>query len=209
MEIYWFNKLSSTQLYLLDALKNGTLTAPVAVVAKYQTDGIGSRGNRWIGYEGGLFLSFALKLDSLPNDLNLASASIYFGYLTKEYLNSLGSKVWLKWPNDLYIDDKKIGGIITKVFQNTIVCGIGINLKNSAKEFGILDIDVELNSLVLGLLERFEKGKSWKQIFRNFSVEFYQSLTTGNFPNSDSFKEAILLEDGSLEINKKRVYSLR
>ena len=52
-----------------------------------------------------IFFSFAIKIDELPTDLKLESASIYFAYLLKETLYELGSCVWLKWPNDFYIDD--------------------------------------------------------------------------------------------------------
>lgn len=56
---------------------------------------------------GNLFFSFVLKRNDLPSDLQIQSASIYFSYILKEVLALEGSKIWLKWPNDFYIDNKK------------------------------------------------------------------------------------------------------
>ena len=114
MDILYFNELTSTQTYLVEQLKDKKVSAPIAVIAKRQTAGIGSRDNSWEGGDGNLFFSFALDIESLPNDLALSSASIYFSYIMKELLMDLTDDVWLKWPNDLYQNEHKIGGTITK-----------------------------------------------------------------------------------------------
>ena len=97
--------VDSTQTYLKSKIKANEISAPHAVVANMQTSGLGSRDNLWEGLEGNLFLSFAMKLDSLPKDLKLESASIYFSYILKMTLSELNSKVLIKWPNDFYIND--------------------------------------------------------------------------------------------------------
>ena len=109
MEIHWFESLDSTQSYLVDALRSDTLSAPVCVGTDIQTSGRGSRGNSWIGVKGNLFISVAIKRVMLPDDLKLESSSIYLAFLMKELLASQVSKLWLKWPNDFYLEEKKSG----------------------------------------------------------------------------------------------------
>ena len=60
MEILYLDEVTSTQTWLIEQIKKNKLTPPVAVYAKKQTLGVGSRGNSWIGEDGNLFLSFAI-----------------------------------------------------------------------------------------------------------------------------------------------------
>ena len=128
MEILSFDTLASTQKYLLEELEKKTLQAPIAIIAQQQSSGVGSRDNSWSGGEGNFFASVAVELEMLPKDLSLSSASIYFSFIMKQTLEALGENIWLKWPNDFYINDDKIGGTITQKVKNVLVCGIGINL---------------------------------------------------------------------------------
>ena len=205
------DELSSTQLYLIEQIKTKQLSAPIAVIAKKQTAGIGSRDNGWEGGEGNLFFSFALKLESLPNDLPLSSASIYFSYIMKEILEELTENIWLKWPNDLYQNKHKIGGIITKKIDNILVCGMGINLKKNSNSFEALNLNIEANILLKDYLEMVEKFPKWKHIFSKYAIEFERTKDVSAHVKGEhkSLKKAILWEDGSLIIDKKRVYSLR
>jgi BirA family transcriptional regulator, biotin operon repressor / biotin---[acetyl-CoA-carboxylase] ligase len=84
LEIHYFNTLPSTQNYLLEKLKEGSLEAPVAVMSLEQSSGVGSRENTWSGGEGNFFASIALDIDMLPDDLPIGSASIYFSFIMKQ-----------------------------------------------------------------------------------------------------------------------------
>ena len=212
MKIIYLDKVDSTQKYLKERLKQKKLISPVCIYSDFQTNGIGSRGNIWVGIKGNLFFSFSLKIKDLPNDLKIESSSIYFSYILKEILQNLGSKVWIKWPNDFYMDDKKIGGVITEVIKDDIICGIGLNLKNAPDGFGVLDIAVDKKELIEKFLKNLKNLVSWKQVFRKYEVEFYKSkifLTNLDNKKQISLKDAKLLDDGSLEINGERIYSLR
>ncbi|MEA3227508.1 MAG: biotin--[acetyl-CoA-carboxylase] ligase, partial [Campylobacterota bacterium] len=148
MQILYLKSIDSTQLHLKKLLKEGKISLPFALSADIQTSGVGSRDNSWTGLKGNLFLSFALELTQLPKDLKLESASIYFSYLLKETLSELNSNVWLKWPNDFYIEKSKIGGMITNIVGDTIVCGVGINLVDAPSKFNILDITISKEKLL-------------------------------------------------------------
>jgi len=207
----YLKSVESTQVYLKQLLKEKKITAPHAVISDIQTDGIGSRDNTWKGMDGNLFLSFAIPFDDLPYDLKLESSSIYFAYLLKDVLNHLNSSVWLKWPNDFYIKDKKIGGMITNIVDDNLICGVGINLVSSPSEFDILDIKIDKQKLLKLYLQNIEKKVLWKQVFSKYKLEFYRNKNY--YTHSDNVKisldTASLEDDGSITINGKRIYSLR
>ena len=211
MEILCFNTLPSTQKYLLELLEEGKIQAPVAVISSEQSSGLGSRDNSWSGGEGNFFASIALDLDMLPQDLPLGSASIYFSFIMKQTLESLGENIWLKWPNDFYLNDEKVGGTITKKVNNTLVCGIGINLKNSQNGYRALQCDISPQKLLDNYLLALEKFPKWKHIFSEYEIEFELSRKFSVHIENDkkSLSDATLCEDGSLIIEGKRVFSLR
>ena len=211
MKITYLDSIGSTQTYLKQSLKNNSIKAPHAVVSKMQTDGIGSRENSRTGIEGNIFLSIAILLYDLPRDLKLESASIYFAYILKETLCELNSSTWLKWPNDFYIDDLKIGGMITNIVGNTLICGVGLNLVNSPQEFGVLDIRISNDELLKLYFKNIEKKVLWKQVFSKYKLEFYrnQNFFTHNNNLRIFLGDAKLQSDGSIISNGERIYSLR
>ena len=207
----YLNSVGSTQTHLKNLLKSSNLELPFAVVANIQTDGVGSRDNSWTGLEGNLFLSFAISLEDLPEDLKLESASIYFSYLLKDVLTNLNSSVWIKWPNDFYIDNAKIGGMITNIVGKTLLCGVGINLVNSPDSFKNLDIVINRDKLLMLYFKNIEKRVSWKQVFSKYKLEFplNQKFYTHNNNLKISLADAKLQSDGSIVINGERIYSSR
>ena len=211
LEIYSFETLPSTQKYLVEEIRKGELLTPIALIAAEQSEGVGSRENSWSGGEGNFFASFAVDLADLPADLSLSSASIYFAYIMKQTLKEQGEKVWLKWPNDFYLDGEKVGGVITQKVENSLVCGIGINLKKSSNGFKALYSDISTDYLLKSYLEAVEKFPKWKQIFSEYQIEFELSrefsVHIENYQKS--LRDALLCEDGSLLIEGKRVFSLR
>ncbi|MGA1933484.1 biotin--[acetyl-CoA-carboxylase] ligase [Arcobacter sp. YIC-464] len=211
MKIIRLNKVDSTHTYLREYVNNNEINEITCIVADIQTNGIGSRGNTWQGKSGNLFFSFVMKKDTLPNDLPLQTTSIYFSFLLKKVLEKFDSKVWLKWPNDFYIDDKKIGGTITNLSKDLIFCGIGLNLFEVTDEFGKLDISIDKETILENYFLELEKQISWKQIFSDFKIEFDKSrkfqATIDN--KKIPLKNAILNSDGSINLNNKKVFSLR
>ena len=199
MEIIYFKELESTQKYLLENLKPN-----ICIWTDNQTNGIGSRGNSWIGESGNLFFSFAVKQNSLPEDLPIQSISIYYMYQLKILLNDIGSKVKFKWPNDLYLENK-VGGIISNIKNDIIIIGIGLNTHKSIN-FESIDIDID-NEDILKLYFRYlDKKLKWKDIFESYKKEFYKNKF---ITNGIDLTKSKLNDDGSIEINNERIYSLR
>lgn len=88
------------------------------VVAEHQTAGRGRLSHRWDAPPGtALLVSFVLAPDPV---LSLAA-----GVAAAE---ACGKGVRLKWPNDLLLDGRKVGGILVESSPSKAICGIGINL---------------------------------------------------------------------------------
>ncbi|KEY38688.1 biotin--[acetyl-CoA-carboxylase] ligase [Helicobacter pylori] len=199
-----FESLPSTQTYLLEKLKNDALKAPILIVAKNQSAGIGSRGNIWEGTKSALTFSLALNASDLPKDLPMQASALYLGFLFKEVLKELGSQTWLKWPNDLYLGGQKIGGVLVNVYKGMRVCGIGVNRVST--KWACLDIGASDDWIIEGFLKKIEENLFWGEVLSKYALEFHRS-NSFNFHNdwgkAVSLKDAELLEDGRVCIKGK------
>ncbi len=211
MEIIYYKSISSTHKFLIEELKNGRIDIPKCIVAQEQTDGIGSRGNKWIGKQGNLFLSLCVDLKQLPKDLPLQSSSIYFAYIFKEIIAKKGSKIWVKWPNDFYIKDKKIGGVITHMLTDVIVCSIGLNIAEAPMDYDKIDIVLDREIMIKEFVKEVKKFISWKKVFSKYRIEFQKSKKFHVHSENKllSLNDAKLNFDGSISINNKKVYNSR
>ncbi|MCM1983207.1 biotin--[acetyl-CoA-carboxylase] ligase [Lyngbya confervoides] len=148
--IYCYPTVDSTNRILWDHLQAGAATGTV-VLAQQQTAGRGQWGRPWVSAPGGLYCSLAIA-PQLPvakgGRITLASA-----WGVARQLRSLGVPVALKWPNDLYLHSRKLGGILTEtaVRRGVIhqaVIGIGVNWTNP----------VPPNAIALGTVSRAVGG---------------------------------------------------
>jgi BirA family transcriptional regulator, biotin operon repressor / biotin---[acetyl-CoA-carboxylase] ligase len=137
--LHAFETVLSTNRTLWELIDQGAI-APTVVLATQQTAGRGQRGRQWQSDAGGLYLSVALA-PNLPashsTQLTLCSA---WGIATA--LRSYSIPVFIKWPNDLLLLGRKLGGILTetRIQQGQItkaVVGVGINWRNGVPESGI------------------------------------------------------------------------
>ena len=112
-------EIDSTQNYakklILDKEKN------FVVVSDIQTSGRGRNGHNWTSPFGGLWFSFDVNLES-------KFLTLLIGIATKEVLKEeYKCELKIKWPNDLILDGKKVGGILCERIENKVIAGIGIN----------------------------------------------------------------------------------
>lgn len=213
LNLFVFDEIDSTQTWLLNQIKKRKdFPLPACVLAQKQTLGIGSRGNGWESVEDALLFSFAFSKKDLPQDLPLQSLSIYVGSMMGEFLEKSGFDVWVKWPNDLYINESKIGGIITQSVGESCVCGIGINLLSQSFESLKIPMNLEQKKQFIdNFLRFFFTYPTWSEILGNYKLKFYKNYPF-SFHYGDqilSFKDASLCEDGAIMIDNQKIYSLR
>ena len=129
-----FSTVGSTMDLLHQLAADGAEPGTV-VVADEQTSGRGSRGRAWRSPPGGLWLS-ALYRPRAPAGVELLSLRV--GLTIAEAVEALGPglRVAIKWPNDLMLDDRKLGGVLCEArWQGEglawVVVGIGLNVTNA------------------------------------------------------------------------------
>lgn len=138
------------------------------VIAASQIRGRGRFDRRWVSPSGGIYLSVILKPYINPSKLPLITFFSSVAVVrTIRGLTKLGAAV--KWPNDIVILDKKVGGILCEAARNTIVVGVGINLNASLSLFPRslkkqvtsikfeLGMEVDRDKIIKILLEEFDK----------------------------------------------------
>lgn len=123
--------IDSTNQYLLDRVDS--LESGSVCLAEYQAKGRGRRGREWVSpFGSNLYLSMFWRLDA-----GMAAAmglSLVVGVAIVEALEEMGlTGVKLKWPNDLYYQDKKLAGILVEMSGQAgaaanLVIGMGLNL---------------------------------------------------------------------------------
>ncbi|MHA2939751.1 bifunctional biotin--[acetyl-CoA-carboxylase] ligase/biotin operon repressor BirA [Vibrio sp. RC27] len=132
--------IDSTNRFLLD--KSEELDSGTVCVAEYQSKGRGRRGRQWLSpFGANLYLSMYWRLDA-----GMAAAmglSLVVGVAVVEALETLGIEgIKLKWPNDLYYQDKKLAGILVEMSGQAggaahLVIGMGMNLMMRQEESDI------------------------------------------------------------------------
>ncbi len=132
-KIIRLGSINSTNTYLKELTNNELVAEGTIVCAENQTAGRGQRGNTWLSAKNeNLLLSFVVYPKFLAADrqfLLSEMTALAVADLLKQYLKN----VTIKWPNDLYVNDLKIAGILIEhsisgaAIDKTIV-GIGLNV---------------------------------------------------------------------------------
>ena len=122
----------STNDDLLEAGKQG---APhgTGLAARAQTAGRGRRGHKWDSTVGNLLLSIVLRPSVNPAKFSGLAAVSGLAVLKALEKQGLASEIALKWPNDLVVRERKLGGILVEAARDNegkpfAVCGIGVNV---------------------------------------------------------------------------------
>jgi BirA family biotin operon repressor/biotin-[acetyl-CoA-carboxylase] ligase len=123
--------IDSTNQYLLERMDQ--LPSGYACIAEYQQAGRGRRGRKWFSpFGANLYMSMYWRLEQGP--AAAMGLSLVIGIIMAEVIQSLGAPdVRVKWPNDLYLNDRKLAGILVELTGKTgdaaqIVIGAGVNL---------------------------------------------------------------------------------
>lgn len=153
-----------------DALLAARAGAPhgAAFVADHQTRGRGRRGRRWLAAPGdALLVSVLLRPELAPDVLGLLPLSI--GLAVRDAVAGLSAELGhgarVKWPNDVWVGDKKIAGVLAEARHDSarpaVVAGIGINvattelpleLRDSATSLALLGVTTTRERVLAGVL---------------------------------------------------------
>lgn len=137
--LHIFETLPSTNQTLWKLIDQGAPSGTV-VIAEQQIAGRGQWGRQWQSPLGGLYLSIALAPDLAAASAAQLTICSAWGIATA--LRSYDIPVLIKWPNDLLLQGRKLGGILTetRVCKGKItsaIVGVGINWVNPVPETGI------------------------------------------------------------------------
>lgn len=172
-ELFYFEEIDSTntkakQLADKDAVQ-GTL-----VVANMQTGGKGRRGRTWESpANSGIFMSLVLKPNLNP--IKASMLTLVMALAAVKACNEVTqSSCFIKWPNDIVLNGKKICGILTEMsaeldYINHIVIGIGINANIDSFP---LELKEKATSIKLETGEKIKRAQLINQILLKFEEEY-------------------------------------
>ena len=131
-----------------------------AIFAEQQDAGRGRSGKKWESPANlNIYLSFAWNSSLKPTDLEGLSLSTAVA-ISQNLEPLLDEELKIKWPNDLFLSKKKVGGILVETFSSQkrtgIVVGVGLNVLMSAQEQ--ISIDQEWTSLSLYFGKDFDRN---------------------------------------------------
>ncbi|MEW6003378.1 MAG: biotin--[acetyl-CoA-carboxylase] ligase [Nitrospirota bacterium] len=138
-EILFYNTVNSTNTIAAELAERGAPEGLV-VLADSQQKGRGRLGRTWLSPPGvNIYMSIILRPVLKPRDITLITLMAAIS-CTIALRRATGLKAEIKWPNDLMVSNKKIGGILTELKMSPeriifAVTGIGINVNVDISEF--------------------------------------------------------------------------
>jgi BirA family biotin operon repressor/biotin-[acetyl-CoA-carboxylase] ligase len=157
---------TSTNAEVAAAARTGAAQG-LAVVAEEQTAGRGRVDRQWLAPpRAGILLSVLLRPAAPVSDWPLIP--LLAGLAVVEALVSVGRvEASLKWPNDVMLDDRKLGGILVERVDDAVVVGIGLNVSLRTDELpvgtatslaiagGVTDREILLKEVLRALERRY------------------------------------------------------
>lgn len=153
LDILIFDEIDSTNTYAKELGKNGSPNT--LVIANSQSGGRGRLGRTFISKSNlGIYMSILLRLNISLQDVSKVTCVVgcSIARVLEKYIND---KFYLKWVNDIYINNKKICGILTESSINNgqvdyIVIGVGLNLYSQVfpKDVNASSIEDETNVIL-------------------------------------------------------------
>ncbi|CAL7904036.1 biotin--[acetyl-CoA-carboxylase] ligase [Fusobacterium necrophorum] len=220
MNIYSFEVLDSTNDYMKEHRKE--FEEFDIVMAKNQRAGKGRRGNIWISTEGMALFTFLVKKRGDKAEEAYMKLPLLAGLAVIRALQRRKKIHYqLKWTNDIYLQEKKLAGILVERRENDFFIGIGINVNNAIpieiKNIAIslqevYQEKIEIESLILSIVEECRKlleeyfTGNWKNILQEINaINYLQGkkigLRAGNLFVQGTVQR--IDENGELEILSK------
>lgn len=184
LQVEVINTCLSTNTLLLTRIKENKNTQYQVLLANEQLGGRGRQNHRWKS-ELGNSLTFSVSWQvTIKQDIQ--AVTLVIAVAIGRALRQLDIPIEIKWPNDLVVGHRKLGGILVESIQyhtkKILVIGVGLNFKlkqkNSIETISLLELHSNIDPVVLVniLLEAIEQAlKSYfNNGFKSFQSEFNQ-----------------------------------
>ena len=199
MKTFFFESIYNTQEYALSELSS----EPILVISYSQEKGKGTSNRTWLNADQALACSLAIKQEDIK--LKHTLIPLLSGYLFTEVLRHIN--LTLKWPNDIVLNNLKVGGILVEKSENNICIGMGVNYFWEKPEIlgaGSVFTKKQEDSLINLHAEEWASKVLFALVENNFDLEKYkQKLQTigkiVEYSEGRGWAEDIN-EDGSLKI---------
>ena len=199
MKTFFFESIYNTQEFALSELSS----EPILVISYSQEKGKGTSNRTWLNADQALACSLAVKQEDIK--LKHTLIPLLSGYLFTEILKDI--KISLKWPNDIVLNNLKVGGILVEKSENNICIGMGINYfweKPEVPGAGSIFTKKQDDTLINLHAEKWASDVLSSLVEKNFDLSRYkQKLQTlgkiVEYPEGRGWAEDIN-EDGSLKI---------
>lgn len=194
-KIHRFKEVGSTNDEAFELAKKGAANGEV-VVAEAQTKGRGRSGRAWKSpADKNIYMSVILRPQNITN---LSSLTLVAGIAVADALkNFTKGDLKVKWPNDVWLNGKKLCGVLTEKGEGFIVIGIGVNVNCERS-----DLSPEVSKIATSLKEEekhvFDPEKVLQKIcdeLDNYYIMF----------SSDGFEPFVALYNSWSLINDKEV----
>jgi BirA family biotin operon repressor/biotin-[acetyl-CoA-carboxylase] ligase len=182
LKIINFEKVSSTNDVAINLIKKKNKKIGF-VFSKSQTQGRGTYGKKWISQKGNLFVSifFQIKKQYPPfNEFTIIN-SILISNVIKKYCKNIS----LKYPNDIFVNKKKICGtlqeVVTSKKKKFLIVGIGINVVSSP--------DIKNKYQTTNILAESEKSPTINDVVNSLVSTYENFFKNLKFYNYSNFKK--------------------
>lgn len=133
-----FKSIDSTQTYLKELVSKNEAPIGTLILTDHQNMGKGTQGRSWFSLpEPQLMFSLLIQPKLSPQKLPIVN--ILSGVLLAESIEHFGAHATVKWPNDVYMDGKKVSGILSELStqggETKIILGVGINTHAKLEDF--------------------------------------------------------------------------
>lgn len=159
-EFIYIESITSTQKNIWNRINEKTIIDGTVIFAETQTEGYGTHGRTWHTSDG-KNLAFSIYKKINIELRRLDGITIKIAEIIKLILNKYGINIEIKSPNDLMLNNKKIGGILTEIrslsgIPKHLVIGVGINCNKNTFENDIKDIATSIKKETGIEIDRFE-----------------------------------------------------
>jgi BirA family biotin operon repressor/biotin-[acetyl-CoA-carboxylase] ligase len=172
-ELHYFETIDSTNTKAKQLADNGASHGTL-VVANTQSSGKGRRGRAWESPQNtGIFMTLVLKPDMNPSKASMLT--LVMALAAAKACNEITkASCYIKWPNDIVLNQKKICGILTEMsaemdYINHIVIGIGINANMDAFPE---EISEKATSMKIENGEKIKRAELINKIMIHFEEEY-------------------------------------